>query len=319
MDYDEFTERLKLEIQESLSRQITFIESVVNKTNEMLEALTIRLDNQEFAQTVYPQKLYQDYQDGVSFSKIADLVSASLMMETPQIPDLTIKNAEKCISFSLLNKEKNKQLLKECPYKEINDLVAVPRWHVSDGASFLVTNNVMQHLKLTKEEVLSIAQKNTESGKYFCKSMDEIIRDMMAEDGLPEVFADEMCPMVQSPLYVLTNKHNFDGSCAILSDSFMQDVAEKTGAEELYLLPSSRHEMIAVNAAMVDNPSSLKSIVVGVNSDPNVIRAEDYLSDSIYEYNAVTHSLSMCDHNGLFHDKQSQNGSIKQTISRGRD
>lgn len=319
MDYDEFTEKLKQEIQAHFEVQLSFTEGVINKANEILEAITIRLENQMVAPTIYPEKLYADYQNGVPFSKIADFVSATLLMESPQIPELTIENAQKSISFSLLNKEKNKQLLEGCPYKEINDLVAVPRWHISDEASFIVNNNVMQHLRLTKEELLDIAQKNTESADYFCKSMDEIIKDMMIEDGLPEELADDMFPIGQTPFYVISNQTKFDGSSAVLSDSFMQNAAEKLGAEELYVLPSSRHEMIVLNSANVDNPSELKSMVMDINNNPDVIRAEDFLSNFIYKYNSVTHSLSMCDSKGLFHDKEVKKDNVKQSISRGRD
>lgn len=319
MNYDEFTERLKQEIQAGFAVQINFIEGVVNKTNEMLESLTIRFDNQMVAPTFYPQKLYADYKNGVPFSKIADFVSASLLMESPQVPELTIENAEKSISFSLVNKEKNQELLKGCPYKEVHDMAAIPRWHISDEASFIVNNNMMQHLKMTKEEVLDIAQRNTESESYFCKSMDEIIKDMMIEDGLPVELADEMFPIGQSPFYVISNQNRLDGSCVILSDSFMQKTAEQLGAEELYVLPSSRHEMIVLNTANVDDSTKLKSMVMDVSSNPDLIKAEDFLSNSIYKYNAHTHSLSMCDSKGIFYDKEVQKDTSKQSISRGRD
>lgn len=319
MNYDEFTERLKQEIQAHFEQQITFVEGVVNKTNELLESLTIRFEDQMTAPTIYPQKIYEDYQKGIPFSQIVDGISASLMTASIEVPELTIENAEKSISFSLVNKEKNQQLLKECPYKEIHDLAAIIRWHISDEASFIVNNNVMQHLKLTKEELLDIAQKNTESADYFCKSMDEIIKDMMIEDGLPEELADDMFPIGQTPFYVISNQTKFDGSSAVLSDSFMQNAAEKLGAEELYVLPSSRHEMIVLNSANVDNPSELKSMVMDINNNPDVIRAEDFLSNFIYKYNSVTHSLSMCDSKGLFHDKEVKKDNVKQSISRGRD
>lgn len=67
MNYDEFTEGLKQQIQAHFEQQITFVEGVVNKANEILESLTIRFENQMVAPTIYPQKLYNDYLDGVPF------------------------------------------------------------------------------------------------------------------------------------------------------------------------------------------------------------------------------------------------------------
>lgn len=210
------------------------------------------------------------------FYKMADGICASLMDTSIEIPKLTTENAEKLISFSLVNIEKNQQMLKECPYKEVYDMAAIPRWHISDGESFIVNNNVMQHLKMTKEEVLGIAQKNTESADYLCKNMDEILKNIMLEDGVPEEMAEDFLPKEQLPIYVLSNQYKFDGSSAVLSDSFMQSASEKIGAEELYLLPSSRHEMLALDADVVENPSNLKSMVMDVNSNPDVMKAEDF-------------------------------------------
>lgn len=319
MNYEEFKTNLTEEIQANSEKAIIFTNEIITKANEVLEGLTMRLEGEMIAPTVYPRKLYEEYQKGVPLSKIVDAVSATLQMETPEIPALTPKNAEKSISFSLVNKEKNKHLLENCPHKEVHDLAAIPRWHISEEASFIVNNNLMQKLRMTKEEVLDIAQRNTEAGNYICRGMNEIMKEMMLIDGMDEELANEMFPSEQIPFYVISNEKKQDGSCAVLSDSFMQKTAEKIGAEEIYLLPSSRHEMLAVDSNLIDNPSELKSMVMEVNSDPNVIQAEDYLSDSIYKYNAQTHSLSVCDSKGLFHDKELSKAEPKPTISRGRD
>ncbi len=319
MTYDDFKNCLTEEIQANCEKTIIFTNEIVTKANEVLEGITMRLEGEIIAPTIYPRKLYEDYQKGVPLSKIADAVSASLLMGVPEIPKLTPENAEKSISFSLVNKEKNQHLLENCPYREVHDMVAIPRWHISEDASFIVKNNVMQKLRMTKEEVLDIAQRNTESGEYICKSMDELLKDMLVEDGMDEDLITGLFPPEIAPFYVLSNEKNLDGSCAVLSDSFMQRVAEKLGAEKLYLLPSSRHEMLAVNSNLVDNPAELKNMVMEVNSTPDVIRAEDFLSNSIYKYNANTHTLSVCDSKGLFHDKGIQKGDTKQSISRGRN
>lgn len=319
MNYEDFKTNLTEEIQANSEKAIIFTNEIITKANEVLEGLTMRLEGEMIAPTVYPRKLYEEYQKGVPLTQIAEAVSASFQMAVPEIPALTIENAEKSISFSLVNKEKNKHLLDNCPHKEIHDLTAIPRWHISEEASFIVNNNLMTKLRMTREEVLDIAQRNTEAGNYICKSMDEMMKEMMMMDGMPEELANEMFPPDQIPFYVISNEKKQDGSCAVLSDSFMQKTAEKIGAEELYLLPSSRHEMLAVDTNLIDNSADLKSMVVEVNSDPNVIKAEDYLSDSIYKYSALTHSLSVCDSKGLFHDKELSKAEPKPTFSRGRD
>lgn len=318
MNYEEFKTNLQEEIQARSLRHIEFLTETMTKANETLEGLVIKFEDQPIAPTIYPQKMYESYKDGVSVSEIADYISPSILStaDFPTMPELTPENAEKSISFSLINKDKNKELLEQCPYKEVHDMAAIPRWHISDEASFVVNNNIMQMLRMTKEEILDIAQKNTESADYTCKRMDDVIRDIMLNDGVNEELIDEVLSMGASPLNIISNRQMLDGSCAILSDSFMQKASELIGTDELYLLPSSRHEMLVINAHSVTDSSSLKDMVMDVNSNPNIIQNEDFLSDSIYKYDANTHSLSVCDSKGLFHDKKPLS-SAKPSIGKG--
>lgn len=318
MDYEEFKTNLQEEIQSRSLRHIEFTIEAVTKTNEMLEGLVLRFEGQSIAPTIYPQLMYETYQKGMSVSDIVDFISPTLFDTSyyPPIPELTPENAERSISFSLINKDKNKELLKQCPYKEVYDMAAVPRWHVTDEASFVVNNNIMQTLRMTKEEILNIAQKNTESASYVCKRLDDVVRDILANDGVDEDEISEILPMGSSPLYIISNSQKSDGSCAILSNPFMQKTSGQIGTDELYLLPSSRHEMLVVDAHTVTDSTNLKAMVVDVNSNPNIIQNEDFLSNSIYKYDANTHSLSVCDSKGLFHDKEPLS-SAKPSISKG--
>lgn len=321
MNYEEFKNELQSEIQSNFMQQIDFISHIVHKTNEILDALTLRLAGQDVSCTIYPEKMYADYKNGVSISDIADGVSAAVSKNKyPDIPEITPENAEKSILFSLINVEKNEQLLQNCPYKEIHDMAAVPRWHISDDASFLVTDRIVQMLRMTKEEVLDIAQKNTEEQSYTCQSMKEAMMEAMTNEGMSEELVSEMLPMPELPFYVISKQNRTDGSCAILSDSFMQQAAEQTGMDEMYLLPSSRHEMLAINPEIMGSATdagALKEMVMSVNSDAGIMRAEDFLSNSVYKYDAKTHSLSMCDSMGIFHDKAAARDGLKPD-GRGR-
>lgn len=322
MNYEDFLSELTAEIQWNFPEyRIEFEKTTVNKANETLDGLVVRFPGQISAATFYPEKLYENYLNGASISRIAGNVSESLSAASdgyPEIPELTPENAAKCISFSLLNKEKNQNLLKECPYKNIHDLAAVPRWHMGNGASFIVNNSVAQALCLTKEEILDIAQKNTEAAEYSCRGINDIMKQMLAEEGIDDAVADEILPFAQSPFHVITNKDCADGSCAVLSGNFMQKTAEHLGCQELYLLPSSRHEMIVVNAGNHADSAELKKIVEEVNSMTDTVSEKDFLSNSIYKYDAKTHSLSMCDSRGLFHNKSNTKDAVKQSASKGR-
>lgn len=321
MNYEDFKRELQENMQDNFLNQIEFLSETVNLTNQTLERVAIRFAGENTAPVIYPQKLYENYKRGFSVREIADEVSVAIaqaMLNQPQIPEFTVENAQKCITFSLMNKERNKELLEKCPYIDVCDMAAAARWHMPDEESFLVNYEILAKLQLTKEELMEIAKKNTENGKFTCKEMTASMREIMLKNGFSQEMINEAIPMLQTPFYIITNENCFDGSYAVLSDTFMKKAADQLGCEELYLLPSSRHEMLVANPELPLDPQRLKEIVVEVNSNSKVISAEDFLSDSIYKYNVKTHTLSICDSRGLFHEKGMKKGSEKKDSGRGR-
>lgn len=125
MNYEEFKNELQEEIQTNFLQHIDFMSHIVNKTNETLDALTMHFDGQDVACTIYPEGMYEEHKKGVPVWCIADNISESISANIyPKMPEITTENAKKSISFSLVNIERNKAMLKDCPYKKIHDLAA---------------------------------------------------------------------------------------------------------------------------------------------------------------------------------------------------
>lgn len=120
-----------------------------------------------------------------------------------------------------------------------------------------------------------------------------MIRESMLEEGTDVELLDDLYPVGKSPLHVLTNRTGIDGSRAVLSDRFLQEVAHQLGTDELCLLPSSRDEMLAADIAAVGDIADVKNTVMQVNRNPGVIQPRNILSDSVYSYDAKAHLLSV--------------------------
>lgn len=322
MNYEEFIEELQEQIQERFLQHIEFVSKMVDITNEKVEGMALKFEGSEGMDiTLYPKSLYEKYKQGISISEMAHYFSKEIskaLENRPQMPEITVENAAKCIRFSLVNRERNKELLEKCPHMDVFDMAAVMRWHISEKESFLVDTNVMQKLQMTREELLKIAKRNTENGKFICKEMTQLMRDLMLSNGIEQGIVDEMIPMVKSPFYVISNENYFEGSSAILSNKFLQEVSNKLGCEELYIIPSSRHEIIVSDSNSSLDSQALKSIVQEVNSDSKVISTEDFLSNSIYKYNAKSFTFSICDSRGVFHDKGIKKDNAKKDSGKGR-
>ena len=294
MDYEAFKRALQAEIQNCVARPVNFMETESVGINETSEGFILKLDGENAAPLIYPEKLYEDYRAGIPLPSIASSVAdiARKTCEYPEIPELTPENAQKSIRLALINKERNRKLLETCPYKDVLDLAAIPRWYLDSG-SFLVSNELLQVLGLTGEAVLSIAERNTESEHYICRNIVSVIRESMLEEGTDAELLDDLYPVSKSPLHVLTNRTGIDGSRAVLSDRFLQEVAHQLGTDELCLLPSSRDEMLAADIAAVGDIADVKNTVMQVNRNPGVIQPRNILSDSVYSYDAKNHLLSV--------------------------
>lgn len=296
MDYEAFKTALKKAIQGCVTRPINFLETESVGINETLEGLILKLDGENVAPLIYPQKLYEDYRVGIPLSMIAASVTDTVnkTYEYPAIPDLTLENAQNCIRFALINKERNRKLLETCPYKEVLDLAAIPRWY-TDRGSFLVDDNILQILGMTGTEILSIAERNTDAEHYTCSDIRSVIRELKLPVGMDAATRNDLHSNRKSPFYVLTNQTRIDGSRAVLSDRFLQEVAKRLETDELCLLPSSRDEMLAADTAAMGDIAKLKNLLMSVNHDPRAIQPRNVLSDSVYSYNAKTHLLSVYD------------------------
>jgi len=116
----------------------------------------------------------------------------------------------------------------------------------------------------------------------FADSTDEAIMAQLALFDEEEREANR-----KKPMYVATNTERMNGAITILYDGLLQDFAERVG-DDLYLMPSSLHEMIIV-PAMGTKPQGLGLIV----QDYNRLLAEpgEILSDSLYYYDRFTGSV----------------------------
>lgn len=292
MNYEEFKTELQEKIQEKFLQNIEFVSEMVSLTNETVEGMVLKFEGSEGIDiSIYPEKLYEQYKDGITIPEMAEYFSKEILHSLenkPKMPEISVENAKKCILFSLVNKEKNKDLLEICPHMDVHDMAALLRWHISEEESFLVDNSIMQKLQMTKEELLMIAKKNTENQKFICEEMTGLMRDSMLRSGIEKEVVDEVIPMAQTPFYIISNENYFEGSSVMLSNTFLQKVANKLGCDELFIIPSSRHEILVTNPDLPLDSQALKEIVQEVNSDSKVIKTEDFLSNSIYKHHFTT-------------------------------
>ncbi len=181
------------------------------------------------------------------------------------------------VEFKLVNKEMNKELLEEVPHREFLDLavmyVVVVERDENGVASFLVRNEMLEAYGLTMEELEEAAVKNTYNAGFEKTSMTQIMAQMTGCDmGLSEE---------DNPMYIISNRARYNGANAMLFTQMFEDLAEKYESD-LFILPSSIHEVLAIPVMAGMSENYLRGIVNEVNSTQ--VSMEERLSNSVYKF-----------------------------------
>ena len=93
------------------------------------------------------------------------------------------------------------------------------------------------------------------------------MKDMFLKDGMPEEIAEMMIGEIppEQTLWVISNSKGINGAVNMLYENELHDLAENLGSD-LYILPSSVHEVLAVSSEM-GSPEELAEMVVQVNME----------------------------------------------------
>ena len=86
-------------------------------------------------------------------------------------------------------------------------------------------------------------------------------------------------------MYVLTNPDQKLGSGLIVHDKVLRHILDTIG-EDIYVLPSSTHELIIIPSSVVDDESYLPRMVHEINQ--NEVEPKDRLSDDAYRVDYTT-------------------------------
>jgi len=253
----------------------------VMKTNVEKQGITVHFDGSIIAPVIYVDDVYQQYMDGdLTISEISKKMCESVYeahKRSPKLPELTPEEARKHITLTLVNSEKNQQLLDKTPHFKFlgGELSAIPRWYLDENASFVVSNDMCGTLGLTPDEVLLIGQQHINNQHFEAKTMQEVLTEMMGGD-----FMDMMPPGEGPQMIVLSSENKIQGANALLSEAALDHVHEMIG--DFCVLPSSIHEVICVPITENMKPEEMRSMVREVNMGQ--VAPEERLSDQVFKH-----------------------------------
>ena len=118
---------------------------------------------------------------------------------------------------------------------------------------------------------------------YTHIEMSELIKYVDTAEGRYSL-DDPWC----SNLYVLTNKSRINGAAGIMYEGVLKKLADKLESD-MYILPSSIHEVIILPKSTMFNKEELMAMVRDVNTEG--VSKDEVLSYTVYEYDRNTEEL----------------------------
>ncbi len=120
---------------------------------------------------------------------------------------------------------------------------------------------------------------NTKKVGFIIKTMEQVMAEIT---GVEEI-------EYGSNIFVLTNKRKINGANILLFKEKIAEVAEKVG-DDLFILPSSIHELLAIPAGQADI-DILRQMVREVNDTE--VAPDEILSYEVYLYDRDTGEIKI--------------------------
>ena len=298
MEYKEFVEYIKMNAGYIAGEggNITINHVIKNNGCEM-DGLVIMEKGKHIAPTIYLDSFYELYTNGENIKNIIRQIEVIYEQNKNNVTfDVNIlkhfDTIKDKIVYKVVNYRSNEKLLEQVPHKRILDLAVVFYCLLDNeygrSATALIYNNNLKNWNVTIDDVYKAALKNTPDLLHSkISSMAALFEKCGVNVDGEEVDLKDYVP---SDMYVLTNESKLNGAACILYENVLYDFAQKLGAD-LYILPSSVHEVILLPKLSMFEKDELVNMVKEVNTEG--VAADEVLSDHVYEYNRTERLITM--------------------------
>lgn len=287
MDYEVFKNVVTARIKEFLPpiyRDFKVEICYVPKINGVREAMIVSLEMEDYRMSgpnIYMDDLYEQFKACSDMDRILQETAETVVAFTGMQPlgegeCVKLQDYRNNVVQMLINTEMNRELLENAPHREFFDLSVIYRLAVLDAdgkgyATALITNELMEELGVTAEEL-----------------------DQLAEENSRRNLKTQLFPMT-SELTMMTTEAKMYGAINLLRMDEIKKVAEKMNAN-LYLLPSSVHDIMAIRDSGLNSEENLFAMLKDGNDLCN--NQDENLSFNIYYYDREKNALEI-----MYHDK----------------
>lgn len=295
MNYETFKSSAVSSLQSYFGENATVTLHPVTKNNSvLLDGLMIQNSSVNISPTIYLNYYYEDYLAGKPLASVFDEIIASYQDNLPQNDmDLSFftdyHKVKYHIIYKLINYDQNAELLTDVPHFRFLDLAVVFCCYLPDNASgttgnatILIHNHHLGLWNATADLLYELAAKNTPILlPHDLKSMEDVLQSLCPDYDISQNHTDYAASESDAvpSMYVLTNTEKLYGASAILYPDILTSFADFINSD-LYILPSSIHEVLLLPKNSLTNSTELDHIIQEVNASQ--VLKEDILSDHAY-------------------------------------
>ena len=292
ISYKEFTKKVTGAVESFYAGSARVGIRKVEKNNGVVrDSLFVLFDTDRVTPVLYMEDLYRRLKSGVSLRTVIKEVLDVYENNRSQLPFdperlSCFDQVSGTLAYRLVNADRNEKMLKEVPHSEYLDLALVYMCVIKSSdygnGSMLVTNALLEAWDVDKGELEIKARENArDTLPPTVKSLVSVLKDSFGISEFPDVF----------DMKVITNSLGLYGASAVCYEGVLGELAESL-EDDLVLLPSSVHEMLALPASKVSDYDEMRELVKSVNLTE--VSPQEYLSDNVYFYDRSLDRLEVC-------------------------
>lgn len=304
MNKNDFVETIKNGILNYLPEQISNgrkVETVtvLKHNDEMKTGIVIRGDDEVLGgPNYYLDNAYKDYMEygdleGI-FRDLAREIETTWRCGLPiEMTSLDYENVKDNIIFCVVDKDKNKKKLADCPHSiDESGFALTYAIGIHNTGRIVINNELAESEGYNYEDLDKLAKSNMQ--KMYAPTLVSITDAVFAlkeKDSTPENLLTSEVPSTDDMMYVLSNKDNFFGATALFYEGIKDQIADIFGMD-FYAIPSSVHEwMIVPDRGGYDCSQFIDTL----RTQNMLMDIQEVLSDDVYRYSRADNLLTKVD------------------------
>ena len=310
MQYQEFLEKCLYMLKEQLGEGYNIqLNSILKNNSITLDGVVILKNDAKITPNIYLEEYFAQYEQGVEMETIISCIIGVYHDKVMERGDFeiqfTFEKMKENIIFRIINLEKNKELLCHCPHLEFLDFAITFHCLVQDQIDSIGTIRITdEHLNawnITTTQLYECAKKNTPRLlPPLLRNMEEVLREILQQEELSldvnqihmelNRFDEEsrIPDRRNRDMYILSNTKGINGASCMLYPDVIQNFSRLLKCD-IYILPSSIHEIILLPAVEEYEKTQLEEMVTEINQTQ--VPYEEILSNHVYFYSNLENQI----------------------------